>query len=247
MEAQVEKNQAGPILEMRGVSKNYGSTIALHDVNLYVANGEFLTLLGPSGCGKTTILRLFSGFEAPTKGDLLLNGQLINNIVPEKRQLNTVFQNYALFPHMTVQDNVAFGLRMQKRPKDEIARRVREALRMVHLEQLADRKPAQLSGGQQQRVAIARALAMNPKIMLFYEPTSALDPEMIGEVLEVMLKLAREGMTMVCVTHEMGFAREAADRIIFMDKGSILEEGRPDAFFNAPRHARLQKFLKQIL
>ena len=247
MEAQVEKNQAGPILEMRGVSKNYGSTIALHDVNLYVANGEFLTLLGPSGCGKTTILRLFSGFEAPTKGDLLLNGQLINNIVPEKRQLNTVFQNYALFPHMTVQDNVAFGLRMQKRPKDEIARRVREALRMVHLEQLADRKPAQLSGGQQQRVAIARAVINNPLVLLLDEPFSALDFKLRKQMQFEIKHLQRQlGISFIFVTHDQEEAFAMSDRVVVMNEGYIEQIGSPQEIYEEPESLFVARFVGEI-
>ena len=235
------------IIELRGVDKSFEDTRALEGIDLSISNGEFLTLLGPSGCGKTTILRILSGFETPDQGDVSIGGQRMNDVPPERRQVNTVFQNYALFPHMTVRDNVAFGLRMQSCPKGEIEGRVLEALRMVHLEQYADRRPHQLSGGQQQRVAIARALAMQPDIMLFDEPTSALDPEMVGEVLDVMVSLAEEGMTMICVTHEMGFARTVADRLIFMDHGQILEMGKPDTLFISPRHPRLRQFLTQIL
>lgn len=235
------------IIELRGVDKSFEDTRALGGIDLSISNGEFLTLLGPSGCGKTTILRILSGFETPDAGEVFIGGQRMNDVPPERRQVNTVFQNYALFPHMSVRDNVAFGLRMQSCPKGEIDGRVMEALRMVHLEQYADRRPHQLSGGQQQRVAIARALAMQPNIMLFDEPTSALDPEMIGEVLDVMVKLAQEGMTMVCVTHEMGFAREVADRVVFMDQGQILEVAPPAKLFSSPEHPRLQQFLKQIL
>ena len=212
----------GPILELRGVSKYYGSTAALHDINLQVENGEFLTLLGPSGCGKTTILRIFSGFESPTKGEVLLNGKVINDILPEKRQLNTVFQNYALFPHMSVMDNVAFGLRMQKRPKAEISGRVQEVLRMVHLEDFASRMPAQLSGGQQQRVAIARAVVLNPMVLLLDEPFSALDAltrEMMQKHLRDIWKKA--GRCFFFITHDVQEALLLANRLIVMGASPV--------------------------
>ena len=234
------------IIELRGVDKSFEDTRALEGIDLSISNGEFLTLLGPSGCGKTTILRILSGFETPDQGDVSIGGQRMNDVPPERRQVNTVFQNYALFPHMTVRDNVAFGLRMQSCPKGEIEGRVLEALRMVHLEQYADRRPHQLSGGQQQRVAIARALAMKPEIMLFDEPTSALDPELVGEVLNVMLDLAKEGMTMVVVTHEIGFAREVADQIVFMDGGVVVEQGGPE-IIDHPKESRFKDFLQHVL
>ena len=235
------------IIELRGVDKSFEDTRALEGIDLSISNGEFLTLLGPSGCGKTTILRILSGFETPDQGDVSIGGQRMNDVPPERRQVNTVFQNYALFPHMTVRDNVAFGLRMQSCPKGEIEGRVLEALRMVHLEQYADRRPHQLSGGQQQRVAIARALAMNPDVMLFDEPTSALDPEMVGEVLSVMKELAEGGMTMIVVTHEMGFARDVADRVILMADGVIAEQGTPEQIFEHPQVKRTQDFLAAVL
>lgn len=235
------------IIELRGVDKSFEDTRALEGIDLSISNGEFLTLLGPSGCGKTTILRILSGFETPDQGDVSIGGQRMNDVPPERRQVNTVFQNYALFPHMTVRDNVAFGLRMQSCPKGEIEGRVLEALRMVHLEQYADRRPHQLSGGQQQRVAIARALAMRPEVMLFDEPTSALDPEMIGEVLEVMIDLAKQGMTMVVVSHEMSFIREVADKVLVLADGVIIEEGSPQEVFTNPRHERCRSFLSKIL
>jgi spermidine/putrescine transport system ATP-binding protein len=242
----VEK-KGGPILEMRGVSKNYGSTIALHDVNLHVANGEFLTLLGPSGCGKTTILRLFSGFETPTKGELLLNGQVINDIVPEKRKLNTVFQNYALFPHMTVRENVAFGLRMQKKPKGEISRRVREALQMVHLEILADRRPAQLSGGQQQRVAIARAVINNPMVLLLDEPFSALDFKLRKQMQFEIKHLQRQlGITFIFVTHDQEEAFAMSDRVVVMNEGYIEQIGTPKEIYEEPESLFVARFVGEI-
>ena len=235
------------IIELRGVDKSFEDTRALEGIDLSISNGEFLTLLGPSGCGKTTILRILSGFETPDQGDVSIGGQRMNDVPPERRQVNTVFQNYALFPHMTVRDNVAFGLRMQSCPKGEIEGRVLEALRMVHLEQYADRRPHQLSGGQQQRVAIARALALHPDILCFDEPTSALDPEMIGEVLEVMIDLAKQGMTMVVVSHEMSFIREVADKVLVLADGVIIEEGSPQEVFTNPRHERCRSFLSKIL
>ncbi|MCL1916500.1 MAG: spermidine/putrescine ABC transporter ATP-binding protein PotA [Desulfovibrionaceae bacterium] len=232
---------------MRGVSKAYGSTTAVHDINLQIANGEFLTLLGPSGCGKTTILRLFSGFEAPTKGELLLNGRMINDIVPEKRQLNTVFQNYALFPHMTVRENVAFGLRMQRRPKDEIGQRVHEALRMVHLENFADRRPAQLSGGQQQRVAIARAVVNNPMVLLLDEPFSALDFKLRKQMQFEIKHLQRQlGITFIFVTHDQEEAFAMSDRVVVMNEGYIEQIGTPQEIYEEPESLFVARFVGEI-
>ena len=231
------------IIELRGVDKSFEDTRALEGIDLSISNGEFLTLLGPSGCGKTTILRILSGFETPDQGDVSIGGQRMNDVPPERRQVNTVFQNYALFPHMTVRDNVAFGLRMQSCPKGEIEGRVLEALRMVHLEQYADRRPHQLSGGQQQRVAIARALALHPDILCFDEPTSALDPELTGEVLRVLRDLADRKTTMIIVTHEMHFARDVADRIMFMDGGVVVEEGPAKQLIEHPQEERTKQFL----
>jgi len=204
-------------------------------------------MLGPSGSGKTTCLMMLAGFETPTHGEILLDGNIISNIPPHKRGIGMVFQNYALFPHMTVYENLAFPLRVRKVEKDEIDKKVDKALSMVSLSGFETRMPAQLSGGQQQRVAIARALAMQPKIMLFDEPTSALDPEMIKEVLDVMIELAQSGMTMICVTHEMGFAKEVADRFLFFDEGLIVESGTPEHFFENPQEDRTKLFLSQIL
>ncbi|MDR1125987.1 MAG: spermidine/putrescine ABC transporter ATP-binding protein PotA [Deltaproteobacteria bacterium] len=237
----------GPILELRGVSKYYGSTAALHDINLEVENGEFLTLLGPSGCGKTTILRLFSGFESPSKGDVLLNGKVINDIVPEKRQLNTVFQNYALFPHMSVQDNVSFGLRMQKRPKAEINSRVQEVLRMVHLEDFATRMPAQLSGGQQQRVAIARAVVMNPMVLLLDEPFSALDFKLRKQMQFEIKHLQRQlGITFIFVTHDQEEAFAMSDRVVVMNQGYIEQSGSPQEIYEEPENLFVARFVGEI-
>ena len=233
------------IIELRGVDKSFEDTRALGGIDLSISNGEFLTLLGPSGCGKTTILRILSGFETPDAGEVFIGGQRMNDVPPERRQVNTVFQNYALFPHMSVRDNVAFGLRMQSCPKGEIDGRVMEALRMVHLEQYADRRPHQLSGGQQQRASIARALCLNPDILFFDEPTSALDPELTGEVLKVIRQLAAEDTTMIIVTHEMAFARDVADCVVFMDGGLIVEEGAPAEVLGAPQHERTRAFLSR--
>ena len=241
------KNNNGFILELRGVSKSYGSTVALHDINLQVENGEFLTLLGPSGCGKTTILRIFSGFENPSKGQVLLNGQVINDIVPEKRKLNTVFQNYALFPHMSVRDNVAFGLRMQKRPKDEILSRVQEALRMVHLENYASRMPGQLSGGQQQRVAIARAVVNNPMVLLLDEPFSALDFKLRKQMQFEIKHLQRQlGITFIFVTHDQEEAFAMSDRVVVMNQGYIEQIGSPQEIYEEPENLFVARFVGEI-
>ena len=243
----MEKQYAGPILELRGVSKYYGSTSALHDINLQINNGEFLTLLGPSGCGKTTILRIFSGFEEPTKGEVLLNGKVVNAIVPEKRKINTVFQNYALFPHMTVRNNVAFGLRMQKRPKAEINARVQEMLRMVHLENYSDRMPTHLSGGQQQRVAIARAIINNPIVLLLDEPFSALDFKLRKQMQSEIKHLQRQlGITFVFVTHDQEEAFAMSDRVVVMNEGYIEQIGTPQEIYEEPTNLFVAKFVGQI-
>lgn len=236
------------LVSFRGVQKSYdGESLIVRDLNLDIRRGEFLTLLGPSGSGKTTSLMMLAGFETPTAGEILLNGRAINNVPPHKRDMGMVFQNYALFPHMTVSENLAFPLSVRGMAKPDIKERVKRALAMVQLEGFRNRYPAQLSGGQQQRVAIARALCMKPKIMLFDEPTSALDPEMVKEVLDTMVSLAESGMTMLCVTHEMGFARTVADRVIFMDKGEIVEQAEPEVFFTSPVNDRTKLFLSQIL
>ena len=220
------------IIELRGVDKSFEDTRALEGIDLSISNGEFLTLLGPSGCGKTTILRILSGFETPDQGDVSIGGQRMNDVPPERRQVNTVFQNYALFPHMTVRDNVAFGLRMQSCPKGEIEGRVLEALRMVHLEQYADRRPHQLSGGQQQRVSIARALVRNPAVILADEPTGALDSHTGREVLAMLQQMHEEGHTVVLITHDNSIAVQA-DRIIRLEDGRVVYDGdshAPEAF-----------------
>ena len=236
------------LIQFKNIVKSFeDGQVVLKGVSLDIYENEFVTLLGPSGCGKTTLLRILGGFLQPTEGKVLFDGEDIVNVPPYKREINTVFQKYALFPHMNVYDNIAFGLRVKKAKKDEIDRKVREIARKVDLsdEQLK-KAVSQLSGGQQQRVAIARALAMKPEIMLFDEPTSALDPELVGEVLNVMLSLAKEGMTMVVVTHEIGFAREVADQIVFMDGGVVVEQGGPEIIDN-PQEPRFKDFLQHVL
>ena len=223
------------------------SVTALDDVSLEVNTKEFITLLGPSGCGKTTLLRSISGFEELDSGEIIIDSQEMKNVPSYKRPVNTVFQSYALFPHINVENNIGYGLDVTGCPKKERNQRVKETLQLVGLLGYENRKPIQLSGGQQQRAAIARALCMKPKIMLFDEPTSALDPEMIKEVLDVMVELAKGGMTMIVVTHEMGFAKEVADQMIFMDEGMIVEKANTKEFFANPKNDRTKLFLSQIL
>ena len=234
-------------LRLTRLTKSYGDFTAVDDLSLTIPKGSFFALLGPSGCGKTTTLRMIAGLEEPTAGSIYLGETDITTTKPYQRPINTVFQNYALFPHLTIFENIAFGLR--RRGKSDVKEAVEKVLNLVELPHLAQRKPTQLSGGQQQRVAIARALCMDPIVMLFDEPTSALDPEMVGEVLDVMVKLAQEGMTMCVVTHEMGFAKKVSHRVIFMDKGKIVEDCSRDEFFNNPdaRSPRAKDFLSKIL
>ena len=233
---------------MEGLVKQYPNGVrGVDGVDLSIDDGEFFALLGPSGCGKTTLLRSIAGLETITEGTLRIGGADMTDVEPGRRGVAMVFQDYALFPHMDVSDNIAYPLRIRRVAKTQRRRAAADTAQRLSLAELLERRPAQLSGGQQQRVAIARALAMHPKVMLFDEPTSALDPEMVNEVLDVMVSLASEGMTMICVTHEMGFARKAADRIIFMADGKILESGTPDQFFGNPQTARAQDFLSKIL
>ena len=220
---------AASIVSLRNVEKWYGNNHVVKDMNLEIEEGEFLTLLGPSGCGKTTTLRMIAGFEDATEGSIEVQGVRVEEKEPFQRDVNTVFQNYSLFPHMTVYDNVAYGPTIRKMPKDEIRRRVTEMLELVQMANYEKRKPEALSGGQKQRVAIVRALAMHPEILLFDEVTAALDPEMVREVLDVMLDLAKQGRTMIIVTHEMQFARAIADRVIFLEDGAITETGTHDS------------------
>ena len=235
------------LIRLRDLCMAFDDELVLDHINLYINDSEFLTLLGPSGCGKTTTLRIIGGFTTPTSGDVTFDGERINDVPPHKRQINTVFQKYALFPHLDVFENIAFGLRIAKVPEDEIRQRVGEMLEVVSLKGFDRRRIDQLSGGQQQRVAIARALAMKPDIMLFDEPTSALDPELTGEVLKTMRELAAEHMTMVVVTHEMAFAREAANHVMFMADGVIVEQGIPAEFFAHPAQERTIAFLNNML
>jgi general L-amino acid transport system ATP-binding protein len=244
--------RAGLAIEMAGVSKWFGQFQVLKNIDLAVKRGEKIVICGPSGSGKSTLIRCINRLETHQEGRIAVDGiELIEDlrqIDSVRAQVGMVFPTSNLFPHLTVLDNLCLGpVWVKKMPRAEAERIARQYLERVHIPEQADKYPGQLSGGQQQRVAIARALAMNPRIMLFDEPTSALDPEMIKEVLDVMTELARSGMTMVCVTHEMGFARSIADRIIFMDQGEIVEEAPPEAFFNNPKSARTKLFLSQIL
>ena len=241
-----------PIIAIKNLVKQFGNLRAVNDVSLDVEHGKVLVIIGPSGSGKSTVLRCINHLETPTSGEIWVDGhQLTHNrkdINAVRAEVGMVFQQFNLFPHLTALENVMLAQKIVRRRNPAEAERIgREQLERVGIPEKADQYPGQLSGGQQQRVAIARSLAMSPKIMLFDEPTSALDPEMIKEVLDVMQDLARSGMTMVCVTHEMGFARNAADEIIFMDKGSIVERGTPEDFYNNPREERTRLFLSQIL
>ncbi|MEV0310914.1 amino acid ABC transporter ATP-binding protein [Nonomuraea fuscirosea] len=234
------------------VNKRFGDHHVLRDVNLTVRQGEVVVIIGPSGAGKSTLCRAINRLETIDSGTITLDGTPLpsegRELARLRAEVGMVFQSFNLFAHKTVLDNVVLGqVHVLKRPREQAVRKARELLDRVGIGAQADKLPAQLSGGQQQRVAIARALAMDPKAILFDEPTSALDPEMVNEVLDVMTTLAREGMTMVVVTHEMGFARRAADRVVFMAEGEIVEQGAPSAFFGAPNSDRAQSFLAKIL
>jgi polar amino acid transport system ATP-binding protein len=241
-----------PIIHVEDVSKFFDHVVALRNVNLDVAQGEKVVIIGPSGSGKSTLLRTINRLENISRGRIVVDGHDLDDptvdINKVRMEVGMVFQSFNLFPHKTVLQNVTLApIKLKGMSKADAEAMAQQLLDKVGILEKSDVFPAKLSGGQQQRVAIARALAMSPKIMLFDEPTSALDPEMIGEVLDVMAKLAREGMTMVCVTHEMGFAREVADRIVFMAEGEILEIASPETFYTKPSHPRTQKFLEQIL
>jgi len=234
------------------IKKNFNGVEALNGVDLKVNKGEVVVIIGPSGSGKSTLLRCVNQLEQQTSGEVWIDGEKVSNDQKQldriRSEVGMVFQHFNLYPHLSVMENITLAQRLVKKIPAKIAEEnARMQLARVGISDKADARPAQLSGGQQQRVAIARALAMNPKLMLFDEPTSALDPEMIKEVLEVMLDLARAGITMIVVTHEMGFARAAADEIVFMDKGSIIEQSAPDVFFTNPQHDRTREFLAQIL
>ncbi|MFC8010580.1 amino acid ABC transporter ATP-binding protein [Streptomyces cinereoruber] len=241
-----------PLIELRGVNKHFGALHVLQSIDLTVGRGEVVVVIGPSGSGKSTLCRAMNRLESVESGEILIDGQPLPEegkaLARLRAEVGMVFQSFNLFAHKTVLANVSLAqVKVRKRKKEEADRRSRELLARVGLAAQADKYPAQLSGGQQQRVAIARALAMDPKALLFDEPTSALDPEMINEVLEVMRQLARDGMTMVVVTHEMGFARSAAHRVVFMADGSIVEATTPEEFFTAPRSERAKDFLSKIL
>lgn len=235
------------IIEFHGVSKHYHDHAVLHNLNFEVKNGEFLTLLGPSGCGKTTLLRLISGFEQPTQGRIFINRQDVTDFAPQDRHVNTVFQSYALFPHMTVYDNVAFGLRCKKLPKEEIEHRVFEALKMVKLESFLKRKPEQLSGGQQQRVAIARAVVNKPLVLLLDEPLSSLDYR-LRKTMQIELKQLQTqlGITFIFVTHDQEEALSMSDRVVVMQDGVIEQIGTPREVYEEPQNLRVAKFIGEV-
>jgi polar amino acid transport system ATP-binding protein len=240
------------LIDMKGVQKWYGGYQALRDVDLTVRKGEKIVLCGPSGSGKSTLIRCINRLEAIQQGSIVVNGHQLDDSIKAidvvRRDVGMVFQSFNLFPHMTVLQNCTLApIRARGITKAEAEVTARKYLERVRIGDQAEKYPAQLSGGQQQRVAIARALCMQPKVMLFDEPTSALDPEMVKEVLDTMIGLANDGMTMICVTHEMGFARQVADRVIFMADGQVLEEAAPDAFFRNPQHLRAKQFLGEIL
>ncbi len=252
MKAPSPADQTLPAIRMIGVNKWYGEFHVLRDIDLEVAHGEKIVLCGPSGSGKSTLVRCINRLEAHQTGKLIVDGleltDDLKSIDEVRREVGMVFQHFNLFPHLTVLENCALApIWARKTPKAEAEATAMHFLEKVRIADQAGKHPGQLSGGQQQRVAIARALCMRPKIMLFDEPTSALDPEMVKEVLDTMVALARDGMTMMVVTHEMGFARQVADRVIFMDQGQIVEMNAPEAFFSKPRHERAQAFLNQIL
>jgi len=245
-------NETRPVISVRGVYKFFGRFMALENIDLDVFSQERIVVIGPSGSGKSTLLRAINQLESIDKGTLEVNGSDVSHPKADLNRirmgLGMVFQNFNLFPHKTVLENLTLAPTVLKKiPREQAKAEAYPLLDKVGIRDKAEKHPSKLSGGEKQRVAIARALAMNPQIMLFDEPTSALDPEMIGEVLEVMKDLALEGMTMLVVSHEMGFAREVADRVVFMDQGQIVERGTPEHFFQDPQHPRAQKFLSQIL
>ncbi|MDO6454851.1 amino acid ABC transporter ATP-binding protein [Neptunomonas phycophila] len=240
------------MIQLRDVNKWYGDFHVLKNINLNVKRGERIVICGPSGSGKSTMIRSINRLEEHQKGDIIVNDVTLTNdlknIETIRKDVGMVFQHFNLFPHLTVLENCCLApIWVKKVPRAEAEATAMQFLERVKIPEQAKKYPGQLSGGQQQRVAIARSLCMNPDVMLFDEPTSALDPEMIKEVLDVMVELAEEGMTMLCVTHEMGFAKTVADRVIFMDAGQIIEENEPHEFFNNPQHERTQLFLSQIL
>ncbi|MGN0902365.1 MAG: amino acid ABC transporter ATP-binding protein [Succinivibrio sp.] len=239
------------MIRIEDLKKSYGSNEILKGIDLHVKKSEVVVVIGPSGSGKSTLLRCVNYLEVPTSGVISINGEAITrktNINRIRAEVGMVFQHFNLFPHMTVMDNITIApINVRKKSKAEAEEKAMELLKRVGLAEKAKSYPDQLSGGQQQRVAIARALAMEPQVMLFDEPTSALDPEMVNEVLDVMKDLAQSGMTMMCVTHEMGFARQVADRVLFVDHGRILEDKSPEELFTNPEHERTKEFLAKIL
>ncbi len=254
MEPQTQASRSSdPIIQVRNLRKTYyhGKLVALDNVSLDIPQKQVAVIIGPSGSGKSTLLRCLNYLETPDSGDVIVDGISLSTteqLAKVRAEIGMVFQQFNLFPHLTVLDNIMVAQRIvRKRNRDDAERTAKELLAKVGIADKGNSHPGQLSGGQQQRVAIARALAMQPKIMLFDEPTSALDPEMIKEVLDVMLQLAQDGMTMVVVSHEMGFARNAADRVIFMDEGAIIEDTTPKELFDAPKHDRTREFLGKIL
>ncbi len=240
------------IIQLRGVNKWFGNHHALRDIDLDVRQGERMVICGPSGSGKSTLIRCINRLEQHEEGTIFVDGMELNedteHVAAIRREVGMVFQSFNLFPHLSVLENCALPqIRARRTPRAEAEAKAMEYLRRVHIPEQAPKFPAQLSGGQQQRVAIARSLCMEPKVMLFDEPTSALDPEMIKEVLDVIVELAQSGMTMVCVTHEMGFAKKVADTVVFMDEGRIVEQAPPAELFAHPKSERTKKFLSQIL
>ena len=240
------------MIDVKNLTKNFGDLQVLKGVSQHIEKGERVVLIGPSGSGKSTFLRCLNLLETPTSGEIVFEGQTITDekcdINKIRQKMGMVFQHFNLFPNMTILKNITLApVRTGLMNKEQAVKEARELLKRVGLEDKADNYPAQLSGGQKQRIAIVRALCMKPDVMLFDEPTSALDPEMVGEVLDVMKELAQSGMTMVCVTHEMGFAREVADRVLFMDEGVIVEEGTPAEIFGSPKEKRTQDFLNKVL
>ncbi|MDM5147199.1 amino acid ABC transporter ATP-binding protein [Candidatus Persebacteraceae bacterium Df01] len=252
LSTQKAENSGEPCICLDKVNKWYGQFHVLRDINLKVHAGERIVVCGPSGSGKSTMIRCINRLEAHQEGSIVVDGIELNDDLKHideiRREVGMVFQHFNLFPHLTVLQNLTLApIWVRNTPKKEAEATAMHYLERVRIPEQAEKYPGQLSGGQQQRVAIARSLCMKPKIMLFDEPTSALDPEMIKEVLDVMIELAQEGMTMICVTHEMGFARTVANRVIFMDEGQIVEENEPEEFFNNPQNERTQLFLSQIL
>lgn len=240
------------MIEVKNLYKSFGTNLVLNDITTTIKKGEKVVIVGPSGSGKSTFLRCINRMEIATKGQILIEGQDIcdrkanANLIRQK--MGMVFQHFNLFPHMTLLENITLApIKLKLMSKEEARKKALELLKRVGLQDKANQYPSQISGGQKQRVAIVRALAMNPDVMLFDEPTSALDPEMVGEVLDLMKQLAKEGMTMIVVTHEMGFAREVGSRVVFMDEGKILEENEPNEFFANPQNPRLKDFLSKVL